>query len=224
MLILLPPSEGKTRPRRGRRLDLDALSWPELGPVRRQVLASVVAAAPHDDARQLFDVPAGVLPEVRANAGLLDAPTAQAQEVYRGVLYEAFDVAGMDGAARARARRWVVVSSALFGAVRLADRIPAYRLSMAARLPGLGPLAARWRPSMAGPMTEAAGRGLVVDCRSSPYAAAWTPTGEIAQRWVRATSPRVCLAKWDTTVRRPAFIWNTSTATVRSAGAFHWAA
>ena len=37
--------------------------------------------------------------------------------------------------------------------------------------------------------TQAAGRGLVVDCRSSTYAAAWTPTGQLASRWVQVHVP-----------------------------------
>ena len=34
MLVLLPPSEGKTPARRGRALDLAGLSFPSLGPHR----------------------------------------------------------------------------------------------------------------------------------------------------------------------------------------------
>ncbi|HET8768306.1 MAG TPA: peroxide stress protein YaaA, partial [Pedococcus sp.] len=64
-----------------------------------------------------------------------------------------------------------------------------YRLSMAVNLPALGPLASVWKPVLAGPLTEAAGRGLVVDCRSSTYAAAWTPTGALAERWVQVKVP-----------------------------------
>jgi hypothetical protein len=29
----------------------------------------------------------------------------------------------------------------------------------------------------------------VVDCRSSTYAAAWTPTGDLAERWVQVRVP-----------------------------------
>jgi hypothetical protein len=82
-----------------------------------------------------------------------------------------------------------VVVSALYGAVRPTDSVAPYRLSMAVNLPGLGPLASVWKPELAGPLTEAAGRGLVVDCRSSTYAAAWTPTGALAERWVQVKVP-----------------------------------
>ena len=38
MLILLPPSEGKTQRRRGRPLDLETLSFPELTGLRSRVI------------------------------------------------------------------------------------------------------------------------------------------------------------------------------------------
>ena len=42
VLILLPPSEGKNRPRRGRSLDLGTLSFPELTPLRTALVETVV--------------------------------------------------------------------------------------------------------------------------------------------------------------------------------------
>ena len=45
MLILLPPSEGKTTPRRGKPLDLGGLSFPELEPHRAEVLDAFVKRA-----------------------------------------------------------------------------------------------------------------------------------------------------------------------------------
>jgi cytoplasmic iron level regulating protein YaaA (DUF328/UPF0246 family) len=109
--------------------------------------------------------------------------------VYSGVLYDALDLASLDTAARRRATRSIVVQSALFGAVRLSDRIPAYRLSMGVNLPGIGPLATAWRPSLDPVLTEAAGRGVIVDCRSSTYAAAWAPSRALAERWVQIAVP-----------------------------------
>jgi uncharacterized protein len=38
-------------------------------------------------------------------------------------------------------------------------------------------------------MTAAAGRGLVVDCRSSSYVALWRPSGDLAERWVQVRVP-----------------------------------
>lgn len=192
MLLLLPPSESKTVPvgRRGRPLDLGRLSFDAgLGPTRSAVLAALVSASERPDALAVLGVPPTLGPEVARNGRLLTAPTAPAAAVYSGVLYEALDLASLDPAARRRAYRWVVVCSALFGALRLADRIPAYRLSMKVNLPPLGPLAGVWRGPLAAELDPSAGRGLVVDARSSTYAAAWAPRGALASRWVQVAVP-----------------------------------
>ncbi len=185
MLVLLPPSEGKTRPgRRRSRTDLSSLSWPELTSARDQVLTALAAASGRPDALDLLGVGASLADEVAANTVLRWAPAAPAGEVYSGVLYDALGVATLSPAGRRRAARRLVVVSALWGAVRPGDRIPAYRLSMATSLPPLGPLATFWRPLLDAPLTAAAGRGLVVDCRSSTYQAAWAPPPELARRTV----------------------------------------
>ncbi len=75
---------------------------------------------------------------------------------YTGVLYEALSPANLDAGARAWAERDVVVTSALFGALRGGDRVPAYRLSAGSRLPGVGPLASLWRPALAGVLDQLA--------------------------------------------------------------------
>lgn len=189
VLILLPPSEGKTQRRRGRALDLGDLSFPELTPLREDVIDAVGVVSAGPDAHEILGVSPNLVEEVARNTRLRTAPTAPAGEVYSGVLYDALDLASLDAAARRRATRSVVVVSALFGAVRLNDRIPAYRLSMSVNLPGVGPLAKAWRPHLERVLTEAAGRGVVVDCRSSTYAAAWPPSTELAERWVQITVP-----------------------------------
>lgn len=189
MLILLPPSEGKTERRRGRPLDVESLSFPGLAPVRERVIDAVAAVSSRADAHAVLGVSPNLVDEVARNTRLRTAPVAPAGEVYSGVLYDALDLGTLDAPARRRATRSVVVTSALFGAVRLSDRIPAYRLSMGVNLPGVGPLAAAWRRPLGEALADAAGRGVVVDCRSSTYAAAWAPTGHLAERWVRIEVP-----------------------------------
>ncbi|WP_433532381.1 peroxide stress protein YaaA [Micromonospora sp. CA-263727] len=186
MLILLPPSEGKADAGTGRRLDLARLSLPELNPVRAQVLAALVAlgAGPPEVALAALGLGPTQHGELRRNARLEQAATAPAGRIYTGVLYEALDLATLPPAAQRAAGRQVLVSSGLWGAVRLTDRIPPYRCPIGARLPGLGALPALWRRVLASALTAAAGTGPVLDLRSGAYAAAWTPRGELAARTV----------------------------------------
>ena len=170
MLILLPPSEGKTVPARGRPLDLDALAFGELRATRVRVLAALLelCAGPPGPALAALGLSAGQAGELALDASLLHARTAPAARVYTGVLFERLRLPELPKRARDR----VLIASALWGVVRPDDRIPAYRLGIGARLPGLGPLAALWRPALRAALPD---DGLVVDLRSGGYAAAWTP-------------------------------------------------
>lgn len=181
VLVLLPPSETKSRGGDGPPLDLTALSYPELTPTRRKVLAALSTLAD--------DVPAslGVLglsdrqvDEVWRNAELWDAPTAPALERYTGVLYDALDIHSLTPAERKRADDRLAVVSALFGLVAGADALPAYRLSAGHRLPGLGPLRKIWPPVLE-PELRALG-DLVIDLRSGAYAALGKVPGAIDVR------------------------------------------
>lgn len=184
MLILLPPSEGKAVPTRGRSLDLDSLSFPELTAARRTVVDALVEASGGDDALDVLGAPAGAADRVAANVALWTAPTVAARNLYTGVLYDALDLSSLDTAAKRRASRSLVVVSAVFGALRPTDRVPSYRCSMDVTLPTVGPLAAHWRSALDDVLTTAAGRGAVVDMRSSTYVAAWRPRGDLAERTV----------------------------------------
>ena len=138
----------------------------------------------------MLGVSAGLAEQVRRNLVLRTAPTAQAVRIYTGVLYQALDHASLDAAAKRRANATVVVLSAAFGALRLTDRVPAYRVDICARVPGIGALDQQWRPALAEALDAAVKpRELVVDCRSSTYAAMWRPQGTRAERWVRVTVP-----------------------------------
>ncbi|KAA1423590.1 peroxide stress protein YaaA [Mumia zhuanghuii] len=179
MLVLLPPSEGKSVPRRGRPLDLDTLAFPALTDTRRRIAEALVALCV-DDREKAADV-LGLGPTqtdaLDRDAGLWTQPTARADAVYDGVLYAALDLDTLDPAARRRASRSLAFASALFGLLRPADRIPAYRLSGNVTLPGLGTIASQWRGELGPAVEEARGSGLLVDLRSSTYAALWKPTG-----------------------------------------------
>ena len=71
-----------------------------------------------------------------------------------------------------------MVASALWGALRPADRIPPYRLHVCGRLIGIDRLKSTWREVLPDVLGEAAGAdGVVVDLRSPNYQATGMPTG-----------------------------------------------
>jgi len=184
VLILLPPSEGKTAPKRGKHLALADLAFPALTEPREQVitaLAKLCAGNPQEAARALGLGPTQTA-DVRRNTRLLETPTARADAIYTGVLYEALDLPSLDSAARRRASGSLAIASSLFGLVRPADRIPPYRLAGGINLAGLGVVSAHWRAALDPVVREAAGRGLIVDLRSSTYAAFWRPDRDLASR------------------------------------------
>jgi cytoplasmic iron level regulating protein YaaA (DUF328/UPF0246 family) len=140
VLVLLPPSQGKASPDRGRRIGLSTLVYSRLREPRERLIDAVDPA-------------------------LRTAPAIPAAELYTGVLFGALGLEDLpwDG---------VLIASALWGMVRPGDRIPAYRLDMSAKPPGIGPLAAYWREPL---RTALPDRGLVLDLRSGSYSAAWRP-------------------------------------------------
>ncbi|GAA0456838.1 peroxide stress protein YaaA [Streptomyces olivaceiscleroticus] len=185
MLTLLPPSEGKADGQDGTApLDVAALSLPGLAPAREAVLTELVelCAADAGKAQEVLGLSEGLKGEVAKNAALRTAGTRPAGEIYTGVLYDALGLATLDQKARQLAERSLLVFSGLWGAVGIADRIPSYRCSMGVKLPGLGALGAYWRGPMAEVLPAAAGDRLVLDLRSSAYASAWKPKGEVAER------------------------------------------
>lgn len=170
MLILLPPSEGKHQPSRGRPLDLSALSSPALTRQREQVLAALTGLCSDDPAAamEVLDLGPTQFDLVVQNSELTTAPTTKASSIYTGVLYAALDFPTLTGQALRRANARVAIVSALFGLVRPNDRICAYRLSGGAKLPGVGALTSFWRTAISTEVEQA--RGLVIDMLSSPYA------------------------------------------------------
>ncbi|HET9517419.1 MAG TPA: hypothetical protein VFO77_06835, partial [Actinoplanes sp.] len=82
MLILLPPSEGKTAPTVGDAVDLRALWQPALAPARRRVLSRLVALCAKTSRRSretaltTLGLSPGQSAELERNAGLLQAPAA----------------------------------------------------------------------------------------------------------------------------------------------------
>jgi uncharacterized protein len=185
VLLILPPSEAKRPPPDGGPpLDLQELSFPALTPLRDEILDALIATSVRPDALRRLHAGPTLAIEVARNTSLRTAPTAAAVSVYAGVLYEALDAATLSASAMRRAASEAVIVSALFGALRFADEIPAYRLHVYSRLIGMDKLGPTWRPVLPGVLAEAAGRrGVIVDLRSSSYQAVGMPTG-LAERTV----------------------------------------
>src|SRR3954468_4122799 len=171
MLILLPPSESKAADADGPPLDVAGLSLPGLTRTRERVLTALerLCGGRTERARQVLGLSPGQVEEIARNRELRTAPTLPAARLYTGVLYDNLDLATVDPE---RAARSVLIFSGLWGALRVTDRVPAYRLAMGVKLPRLGPLAAVWRPVLTAALPA---EGLIIDMRSAPYAAAWRP-------------------------------------------------
>ncbi|MFL6090016.1 MAG: YaaA family protein [Aeromicrobium sp.] len=184
MLVLLPPSEGKTEPESGNPLDPDQLSSPGLTRTRTRIVDALIGVCEGNATRAAKRLGLGPtqLDELRRNAALRSAPTARADVVYTGVLYSAWDPSKLSEAGQAFADHHVAVASALFGVVRAGDHIPAYRLSAGVELPRLGSVSALWRKPLGPALDELTDGGLLVDLRSGAYVNLHKPTDALAER------------------------------------------
>lgn len=170
MLVLLPPSETKSDGGDGAPLDLGELSMPQLTATREALVQALVdLAADHEASTVALGLGPTRADEIERNAKLWVSPTRPALARYTGVLFDALAAAGFTRAQRAKAYRRLAIGSALFGAVRAGDPVPAYRLSGGSKLPGFGTLASLWRPELSDALSAEAAGELVVDLRSGVY-------------------------------------------------------
>lgn len=184
MLILLPPSEGKTPAVSGAPVSMGELSHPSLNGLREVLLDELAQVSAAPNALSVLGVGASLVADVERNTRLRVEPAGAASAIYSGVLYDALDYASMTDENLALAQKSVRVVSALWGLVAPQDRIPAYRLSMGVALGAVGKLGGAWKKLLDAELAPLAQGSVVVDCRSSTYVAAWKPAAGLDTQWV----------------------------------------
>jgi cytoplasmic iron level regulating protein YaaA (DUF328/UPF0246 family) len=179
VLIILPPSETKLPPAEtGSPLNLGRLSFPSLTAMRERVMDALAETSQRPDALRRLQVRPSLAGEVARNEHLRELPTRRAADTYAGPLYDGLDARSWPSHAEKRAARQLVIVSALWGALRPADRIPPYRLYVCARLVGMDRLEPTWRTHLAPILTDAAApHGPVLDLRARGYQAVGRPVG-----------------------------------------------
>lgn len=157
-----------------------------------RALQRLLTGSTAEAAAALLLPPATVDAALAANARVADAATVPALQRYAGTVYDGLASTTLTAAEHRLAARSVLVFSGLFGVVRGDEPVPPYRVPAKAALPGLGVAGTFWRPILDAAMPELLSRGgLIVDLRSSDYAAMWRPAGGLARRvvTVRVLSP-----------------------------------
>ncbi|MDR6938896.1 peroxide stress protein YaaA [Arcanobacterium hippocoleae] len=185
MLILLPPSEGKTPPAVGPHLDFATFKYREFNSLRREIAQELCKISVREDALEILRVGAAASNTVRAQADLFALPCAPAHQIYTGVLYNALDFSSLTASQQSFAEKSVIIFSGLFGVLGLEDLIPIYRLTMGTKLPLLGNTKNLWKQELHG--FDIGENELIIDCRSGNYQV-WDPPKSAA--WITITAER----------------------------------
>ena len=156
----------------GPRVDLSVLLFPELADARSEVIRALQALGGGDYAAAVLGLGKKSAEDAALNLALETAPCAPAIELYTGVLYDHLDAATLAPDTRARLEGSTWIASGLFGVVRTTDLLPNHRLAVGTKLPGIGSLAAWWRPRLRDALPDLAGE-TIIDCRSGGYRAAY---------------------------------------------------
>jgi cytoplasmic iron level regulating protein YaaA (DUF328/UPF0246 family) len=180
--ILLPPSEAKRPGGDGPPVHFGR---DRLGAARRRAATALSRFAAQAGAAEALALPArSAADELLADRRVRASATMPALLRYAGIVYDGLDAPSLGRAERAAADASVLIFSGLWGVVRADELVPNYRLPAAAALPELGIMATYWRPLLDRAVPPMLGDGLVIDLRSSDYAAMWRPRPELRERVV----------------------------------------
>ncbi|HTU15989.1 MAG TPA: peroxide stress protein YaaA [Solirubrobacterales bacterium] len=181
MLILLPPSEGKTPSTGSVPLALRSLVFADdLTPSRERLIRALekLSQRPVKKALEVMAISPGQAGDIALNGEIMSAPAGPASEVYTGVLYERLGLGTMGTRGVERAVEHLLIASGLWGMLRPNDRIPYYRLSMKPKLARVGGLGAFWRKPLEVAMRDSGfdePGEIVLDMRSGSYQSVWKP-------------------------------------------------
>lgn len=177
-LVLIPSSKAKAEGGSGPCYrDSSAVRDTGLSGPRREVLDALETAARELDeagiARLCGVKPEGV-PEQRARlADLGRAATLPAHRRYTGVVHRFAELATTDPTA---SDVDVAVLTGLLGVALLGDPVPAYRLEVTGRVPGLGVLGTWWRARLGEHLRDMAASRRVWDLLPGEFARLWPPS------------------------------------------------
>jgi cytoplasmic iron level regulating protein YaaA (DUF328/UPF0246 family) len=179
VVVLLPPSEGKALGGRGPRTPG---AFAPLEADRARIMKGLQHRG-FDAARELKVGPAALSAATAANRAVDSGPALPALRRYTGVLYEALDYPGQAAPLRRRLARSVVIVSGLWGLLGGDDLVPAYKLPIGAAVPGVGRLAAWWRPRLTPLLAEHVRGAVVWNLLPAAYAAALGPLETARSVW-----------------------------------------
>lgn len=188
MRVLLPPSETKREGGSARPLDIGALAFEELSPLRERIVSALVdlASRPGECMRVLKLGPK-LSHEVDRNASLRTSPTMPAIDRYTGVLFDGLEADTLTGTSREDVLASTYIQSALWGPISAGDVIPTYRLSSTSRLPSLGhSTQVLWASATSN--LEGLWSGFTLDMRSESYAAMTAPPAESEWFYLRVAT------------------------------------
>ena len=166
MIFLLPPSESKQS---GGTLAPNKLSFSSLASTQAEIQEALILVSKDSKAGvAALKLGPKQLDELAVNLALTNPTIMPAIDRYTGVLYDALKLGGLSKRQRSFAGEIMFIQSSLFGLISALDQIPNYRLSAAAKLPGLD-LRELWNLAHESVWERFRGE-TVIDLRSKAYA------------------------------------------------------
>ena len=182
MIILLPPSEGKTSGGEGLWVPSDGDFGQALGEARCAVIEGIKSALHSGQMRN-----SGRINAVGTNKLVVEgeAPVMAASRRYTGVVWKHIDPDTLGQAGCMRASDSVSVVSGLGGLFGWDSLVPDYRLKMGSTLPVVGVLASHWSRHLTELVMSRAAGGPVIDLLPIEHARAFVVPLQYADQWTR---------------------------------------